>query len=438
MAQFNYYLKSNKSVKKTLISLRITHSSKSTFISTGLKVEPKHWCFDKSHELHQRVLKNRGCKDYQQINNQLEMMLLTAKKAEASFGNELFSIHELKNRILDFLERKHKSSTPNIQEEISFYQFWDEFVKELKTKINPNTNKKVTYHTFLSLNQTKKVIQRFEKYTRLKVDFTTIDIDFYNRFNGYCVEVEKFRTNTFGKHISNLKRILNSAELKGKAVKQDYKTPYFRNTRELTTSIFLNEKEIEDIIKLDLSCCPGLDRTRDFFVIGCYTGLRWGDFTNLNSADFSQENQIRIKTSKTQQKLVIPILPNVKSTLEKYRQGEKYVFPKPISNQKFNSQLKEITKRIPILQTEVNYVSNIGGRQIIETYPKWMRVTSHTCRRSFATNMYLRNIDVLLIRKLTGHKSERIFFDYIKIDEIEVANNFMTQYEKSLTSFLQN
>jgi integrase len=150
--------------------------------------------------------------------------------------------------------------------------------------------------------------------------------------------------------------------------------------------------------------------------------------------------------AKTQKEVKIPFNQLTYTIYKKYSKGktiDQYIFPLTpygnlISNQKFNSQLKEITKRIPILQTEVNYVSNIGGRQIIETYPKWMRVTSHTCRRSFATNMYLRNIDVLLIRKLTGHKSERIFFDYIKIDEIEVANNFMTQYEKSLTSFLQN
>lgn len=48
-------------------------------------------------------------------------------------------------------------------------------------------------------------------------------------------------------------------------------------------------------------------------------------------------------------------------------------------------------------------------------YEKWELVSSHTARRSAATNMYKAGIPTISIMKITGHKSERVFMDYIKI-----------------------
>ena len=58
-------------------------------------------------------------------------------------------------------------------------------------------------------------------------------------------------------------------------------------------------------------------------------------------------------------------------------------------------------------------------------------MSSHTCRRSFATNMYLRGIDVFLIMKMTGHKTEKQFYEYIKIDAKESADKFLDQFNQS-------
>jgi integrase len=430
MAQFNYYLKNQKSEKETLISLRITHKGESVFLSTGLKVKPSSWCKDKTNEAYHSVLRAKEPYTAKQINHELYELLELGKKAEASFGNTPFTASELRNKILSFLQ---KEDTIDIKPspKIDFYNFWDNYVLESSKKINPKTNKLITEHHLKCLRQTKSVLKRFEKHTRYKIDFSTLDLSFYQSFYKYCCEIEKFRTNSFGKHIRNLKGVLNNADIKGIKVKKEYKLSDFRSPRELTTSIFLTEAEIEKFIQLDLTEFPGLSRTRDFFVIGCFTGLRWSDFSNLNSADFSNNERIKIKTSKTQKNVTIPILPPLIKILEKYKKGDTYVFPKPISNQKFNSQLKEIAKKIPCLQVTSKYISNIGGKEIEETYKKWQMVCSHTCRRSFATNMYLRKIDVFLIMKITGHKTEKQFYEYIKIDAEESAINFLEQFNKS-------
>ena len=56
---------------------------------------------------------------------------------------------------------------------------------------------------------------------------------------------------------------------------------------------------------------------------------------------------------------------------------------------------------------------------------KYEFISSHSARRSFATNAYKRGISPLLIMSITGHKTETEFFKYIKIDDQEKAEMFM-------------
>jgi integrase len=41
--------------------------------------------------------------------------------------------------------------------------------------------------------------------------------------------------------------------------------------------------------------------------------------------------------------------------------------------------------------------------------------TTHTARRSFATNAFLAGLPTISIMKITGHKSESQFMKYIKV-----------------------
>lgn len=57
------------------------------------------------------------------------------------------------------------------------------------------------------------------------------------------------------------------------------------------------------------------------------------------------------------------------------------------------------------------------------TKKKYEWITSHTARRSFATNSYLEGLDNYSIMKITGHKTEADFLKYIKVTEQEIASN---------------
>jgi integrase len=52
---------------------------------------------------------------------------------------------------------------------------------------------------------------------------------------------------------------------------------------------------------------------------------------------------------------------------------------------------------------------------------KYELVTTHTARRSFATNAYRAGIPAGKIMQITGHKTEQDFFRYIKVSSIDNA-----------------
>ena len=86
-----------------------------------------------------------------------------------------------------------------------------------------------------------------------------------------------------------------------------------------------------------------------------------------------------------------------------------------ISNQKFNDYLYDVVAKCEGLEIEVTKKTIQGGKQIVIKKPKYEFISSHTARRSFATNEYmLRELSIQQIMSITGHKTERSFYKYIR------------------------
>jgi site-specific recombinase XerD len=432
MKGLKFYIKTSKNDKSTDIYLRITAFGKSEMVYTGFKVKPSCWCTDKSSPYYQRVIIGSSEIYSREINRELDNLINLSLKAIATFGKVKPTSAQIKNKILEFLHPEGHA-TKTSQPQTTFFEFFEKHIEITSLKINPRTQNKITIHTSKSMRQTLSLLRRFEKKTRYKIDFETINLGFYHRFTKYCEQFENYRTNTFGKHIKNIKVILNSAEIQGYNISTEYRHSDFRSTTEQTTSIYLSESEIQCLIDLDLSETPGYERTRDLFVIGCYTGLRFGDYSQLNNVQAINNERISIRTQKTKKLVVIPILNPIKHIFDKFfnAKSKTYVFPKQISNQKFNKQLKIIASKIGVLNQNFEYSSRINGKEVVETYKKWQMVCTHTARRSFATNMYLRGIKPLLIMKITGHLTEKEFYKYIKIDPDDNADEFLDEFNST-------
>jgi integrase len=63
----------------------------------------------------------------------------------------------------------------------------------------------------------------------------------------------------------------------------------------------------------------------------------------------------------------------------------------------------------------------IDHRAVVGWWPKCDIITTHTARRSAATNMFKAGIPALSIMKITGHTTEKSFMKYIKITNEENA-----------------
>jgi integrase len=192
--------------------------------------------------------------------------------------------------------------------------------------------------------------------------------------------------------------------------------------------VYLEFEEIQRIIDLELN--DKLSNARDWFVIGLNSGLRVSDLLKLNELNI-QGNNLIVTTQKTKTPIAIPIMSQVDEVIKR-RNG----FPRKLSDQKFNEYIKEVcrlaqidtptkgSKRTRVEDPLKRRKHGYTTRKIDGVYPKYELVTSHTCRRSFASNYYGK-IPTAIIRAITGHSSEREFLNYIQVSPEEHARNFM-------------
>lgn len=160
------------------------------------------------------------------------------------------------------------------------------------------------------------------------------------------------------------------------------------------------------------------ERIRDLFVVGCLTALRYSDYSTLTRENF-QGNYIVKRTKKTNVDVKIPIHDYVKEIFDKYSG----CIPNGLCIQYFNKYLKVIMKEVG-LNDLITYSYTIGGKLITVTREKWELISSHTARRSAATNMYLTGrMKTLEIMRLTGHRSEQNFFRYIRLTSDHTAQS---------------
>jgi len=100
-----------------------------------------------------------------------------------------------------------------------------------------------------------------------------------------------------------------------------------------------------------------------------------------------------------------------------------------VSNPEFNRHIKEVARLAGICEL-VRFSYKKGNKDIVQVKPKYAWITTHTCRRSFCTNEFLAGTPVELIMKISGHKSLRDFYKYIRITPEEAGKKIREIWEK--------
>ena len=241
--------------------------------------------------------------------------------------------------------------------------------------------------------------------------------------------------NSVGKYTKTLKTFLNDATERNYNTNLAYKSKKFKSHNKPTEQIYLTENELTALYNVDLSNNKRLDKVRDLFIIGCYTALRFSDFSRIKKDNIIENGKIlKFRTQKTDEVVYIPIHYRVSEIFKKY---DNNILPS-ISNQKMNAYIKEVGKLAGI-DTIIIKKETKGNLSIDKKYKKYELITTHTARRSGATNLYLNKVKPIDIMQITGHKTETAFMRYIRISKLENAKRLLKHdyYNNSSLNFMQ-
>jgi integrase len=405
MGKAKFILKEPNSKMDTLIYLIYNYQYSRFKYSTTERINPKYW-----NPICQRCKETKQFPEFPEFNSRLDKIENAIKNVfrrllnDGIQPNNTLLKKEIENELSDHRLKPKKKS---------FLAFVESFIKESALNKREGTIK--VYNT------TFKYLKEYSSKHKT-IDFENITLEFYNHYTAFLAQEHLLSANTVGKHIKTIKSFMNEATERGLNENLEFRKKKFKTIREEADTVYLNIKELQQFEKLKLAATPRLDKVRDLFLIGCYTGLRFSDFTQIQPENINGDNtMLFIRTQKTSERVAIPLHKTVRTILKKYNNK----LPKAYTNQVTNVYLKEVASLANIKELVETTITR-GGKVEKSISQKFKLISTHTARRSFATNLYIADIPAISIMKITGHKTERSFMAYIRISQEENADKLLT------------
>lgn len=374
-----------KEASAILIGLR--DGTKRKTISTGITINTRNW--DKENKTIKR--KSDDGVYIGKLANMEKIIGRLVKEADA----DSWGLAELYNQVGAAIGRDEKKEDESVYL-LPFYRYW-----ATTSFGRHNANR----YTLLAYRKMAEFIGN------RKVKFDDVDYKFFTSFLKWMKDDKGYNPNMQGSQTKHLKAVMNEAYKRKLHTNIEFKS--FDKPSQKVDSVYLSMEEYDLLYNLDLTGTQEI--ARDLFLLGCYTALRVSDYSRLKPEDI-RDGFLYVEQKKTKQNVVIPVHKRVKEIIEKYGGSPK------LSEQKLNLHIKDICKMAGI--TELIGVRENG----VYTYKeKCQLVSTHTARRSAATNMALNGTPLRDIMQITGHTSESNLLRYIRITNEQnarrLANN---------------
>jgi integrase len=228
----------------------------------------------------------------------------------------------------------------------------------------------------------------------------------------YSYSEKKIKQNYFAKIIKVLKSFLTWSTEKGYNILRDFEN--FKAPEHDIDIIYLTFDELMKLYEKDFET-DRLNHVKDFYCMGCFTGLRFSDLEKLHLANISEDHIIlSLQKTKTQNH-AIKLNKYSKAILDKYK-GTIYEPLPHISAQKFNEYIKECCEKAEITQPFTSHWF-VGTKKKTLTQPKFKFITSHTARKTFITNSLLLGMEPKAIKKIANIKKDAVLDKYMKVTE---------------------
>lgn len=404
MATFKFLIQGKKNPTNIYVRLSLS-KDKSIKRKTGYIINPDDWSkdtgFPKQSDEELKALRTK----LKNLESDLETKLNEAtSKGVDPDGNWI-------SEQIDIIHNKKKKT-----DEDSLLNYFQYYIDTLPYKVYSKNKRGVAKATLKKYKTIKNKIEAFEKYKGKTFFIRDVDMRFRQELIDYFIQVEKLSSNSTGRYIRFLKTICLDAKANGfESHPQLEKVKGYEESTEFT---FLSFEELDKIAKTPFTR-EALENAKDWLLIGCFIGQRVSDLLKLTKAniqDMGGFKMIVLTQKKTGKEVAVPIHDKIKPILEK----RNWNFPQPLSAVHFNLHIKDICKLAGL--TKVIEGSKLVcvdekakpkvWRKEYGIFPKHELITSHICRRSFATNFYAETPTALLIN-ITAHSTEKQFLEYI-------------------------
>lgn len=331
------------------------------------------------------------------------------QRVKSSHPNYLYinrSLTELRDTWERAIAENIGHSLDAIENIVSSSSYLSDFIDMYIKKCESGTIKK-TYAVLQYYKATLTHLLNFEKaHPRPRLE--TVDKAFYDAFHAYLTGTLKHNINTSSKYLSTIKLFIGQAREYNYKVSDAIDKKWWVAPRVDFDKISLTPQEIDQIFKCELP--EHLQAERDRFICAYYFLLRYSDTRTFNSSNFISEAGKMYyvdRSEKTDTRIRIPVKPILIEVLER----NDWSFPKG-HNAEANWKLKDIG-RIAKINTVVN-INGVAGE-------KWLHITTHTARRSGATNLAKAGVPTRIIMQLGGWKKESSFLSYLRMTPDDIS-----------------
>ena len=292
-----------------------------------------------------------------------------------------------------------------------FLEYLSEFIANSATRrVKGYGTVGLAHNTIRTYKSLYRITKEYELEKSQQLFLAGIDKDTAVSFTQFLKIEKQYSDNYCGQLLKLLKIILRDAQKSGFEI-HPYSN-YIESFKQKSSDRiihFLNPAEIKVLKRLE-RIPSELEDSYKWLLIGLSIGQRVSDLLSLNASNIRKANNglyIDIIQQKTKKAVTIGVAdPLVIDLLESE-------FPKVLSQEAFNKQIKMICKIAGIDEVVRGFKNNPKTRRKeVLSAPKYEFVTSHIMRRSFATNYYGK-IETPLLMNITGHTKESTFLTYI-------------------------
>ncbi len=407
MATYKFTLRTKKGKPQVnrhgqaVIYVQYSHNSKNAYFSTGVKIKPDQYQGDSNQD---KPVKDKT-PNAKKLNLKAQSIKADITQALLSLSND--GVEPTVQAVRNELNKPEEKADTN---EVNLLQLFETFIVDYRPK-----GKKPAANTIKNYKVCQHRLKEYSGGQPLRPP--QITMKFYDSFVDWLGTNVEMNENSIGAIIKNLVVFLKWLEDpdNGYGIIFPVDLRKFKVLYEEREVIYLTQEELESLEgysfvsndkKLPYSPTQ-LEEARDLFVFVCYTGLRVSDLMRVGKQHNIEGDVIRMKAHKTGKPVAVPILPPVRSILEKYN----YNLPR-IVEQTYNKRIK-VACQLAGIDSPVETMVTKQGMKTYPKVPKWQVISSHRAIATFCTHAMERGVPVKQIAEVTGKTIKVLLRRYI-------------------------